>query len=111
VLLAVALLVAVLWLPNAVGWTLVGLAFLFEIGEIAFWVRWNKRREIAHTGGEALPGRTAIVVLACRPDGQVSSTGSSGRRPARGRRSGPEGGRRVRQRAHPGHPAGSGTEG
>ncbi len=73
--LAAALLVAILWLPNAVGWTLVAIAFVVEIGEVVYWVRWNKRRDVAHTGGEALPGRTAIVVLDCRPDGQVKFDG------------------------------------
>lgn len=73
-LFAVALLLAIFWLPGPIGWTIVGLAFLAELGEAWFWYRWSQRRR-THVGAETLVGRHATVVVACRPGGQVKLDG------------------------------------
>jgi membrane protein implicated in regulation of membrane protease activity len=73
-LFVLALLLAVFWLPAPLGWTIVGVAFLAEIGEVVFWYRWSRRRR-ARVGTETFVGRCATVVLPCRPDGQVRIDG------------------------------------
>lgn len=73
-LFVLAVLLAVFWLPEAIGWAVVGLAAIAEIGESYFWYRWSRRRR-ARTGSEALIGRRATVIGACRPRGQVKLDG------------------------------------
>lgn len=73
-LVVVALMLAIFWLPEPLGFAIVGAAVVVELAEIAFWVRWSRRRR-AHTGSDALPGRTATVVSACRPRGHVRIDG------------------------------------
>ena len=40
-LFVVAVLVAVLWIEGTLGWVLVGVAAVIEIGETFFWVWWS----------------------------------------------------------------------
>lgn len=63
-----------LWLPSPIGWIVVGIAAVVEVGETAFWLWYSKRRR-ATVGVETLVGRTAVVVLPCYPDGQVKLDG------------------------------------
>jgi membrane protein implicated in regulation of membrane protease activity len=73
-LLVLAFVAALLWLPSPLDWILVGVAAIVEIGETAFWFRWSRRRR-AKVGVETLVGRQATVVLPCLPDGQVRLDG------------------------------------
>jgi membrane-bound serine protease (ClpP class) len=73
-LLAIAIFVAIVWLPNAWGVALVAAAGLFELAEAGFFIWYSKRRKTV-TGAEALPGQRGIVVATCRPDGQVRVDG------------------------------------
>ena len=73
-LLVLAIVVAVLWLPMGWGIALVAAAAVFEVAETGFWF-WLSRRRKAVTGAEALPGSSGIVVVACRPLGQVRIDG------------------------------------
>ncbi|HEX2292919.1 MAG TPA: NfeD family protein [Gaiellaceae bacterium] len=73
-LLLVAIVVAVVWLPTGWGVALVAAAAVFELAETGFFIWLSKRRK-AVTGAEALPGSTGVVVVACRPLGQVRVAG------------------------------------
>ena len=73
-LLVLAIAVAILWLPTGWGIALVAAAAVFELAETGFWF-WLSRRRKAVTGAEALPGSSGIVVVACRPVGQVRVAG------------------------------------
>lgn len=59
-----------------VPWGIVVLAAAaaLDAGESLFWL-WLSRRRRAAVGAEALVGRTAVVVRACRPLGQVRLDG------------------------------------
>lgn len=74
-LFVLALIAAVLWLPSPLGWILVGVAALVEIGQTFFWFWWSGKRRRAHVGPEALIGKDAVVVEPCRPAGQVRIAG------------------------------------
>jgi membrane-bound serine protease (ClpP class) len=69
-LLVLALVAALLWLPSPLGWSLVGLAAAYEILQTVLGLRWSRRRQ-ARVGVEDLVGREAVVAVACRPRGQV----------------------------------------
>ncbi len=73
-LLVLAILAAVFWLPTAWGIAVVAAATVIEMAEVGFWVWLSRRRKIA-TGPEALPGARGVVMLACRPEGQVRVLG------------------------------------
>ena len=73
-LLIIAIVVAVLWLPTGWGIALVAAAAVFELAEAGFWF-WLSRRRKAVTGAEALPGSRGIVIAECRPYGQVRVAG------------------------------------
>ena len=73
-LFALAVVANVLWLDGAVGWAVLGIAAVLEIGETAFWVYWNRRRQV-QVGAETLVGAAAVVVTSCRPAGQVRVQG------------------------------------
>lgn len=73
-LLAAAILAAILWLPSPWGWAVVLVAAVVELAELAFWVRWNRRRR-PQAGAETLVGARAVVLVACAPDGQVRVQG------------------------------------
>jgi membrane protein implicated in regulation of membrane protease activity len=73
-LLLLAIVAAVFWLPAPWSYVVVIAAAVYEAVEIGFFV-WYSRRRAATTGAEALPGSTAVVVEACRPLGQVRLAG------------------------------------
>jgi membrane protein implicated in regulation of membrane protease activity len=73
-LLLLALVAAIVWLPAPWSYIVVAVAALYELAEITVLV-WFSRRRGATTGAEALPGSTAVVVEACRPLGQVRLSG------------------------------------
>jgi membrane-bound serine protease (ClpP class) len=74
VLFVLAVVAKVLWIDSAWGWVLVGVAAVFEVGETFAWWAWSRRRH-ARVGVETLPGTPAVVLTACRPDGQVRVQG------------------------------------
>jgi membrane protein implicated in regulation of membrane protease activity len=73
-LLVVAVLAAIFWLPAPWGLVVVVAATVFELAEAGFWI-WLSRRRKAQTGAEALPGARGVVTVACRPEGQVRVLG------------------------------------
>jgi membrane-bound serine protease (ClpP class) len=74
VLTIVAVVLALTVLPSPWGLVAVVGAFLVDAGETWFFVRWSKRRRAA-VGVETLVGRTAVVVRALTPRGQVKVDG------------------------------------
>jgi membrane protein implicated in regulation of membrane protease activity len=74
VLLVIAILAAIFWLPTGWGIAAVAAATVFEVAEVGLWLWLSRRRKVV-TGAEALPGSEAVVVVACRPDGQVRLAG------------------------------------
>jgi membrane-bound serine protease (ClpP class) len=74
VLLVVAILAAIFWLPSPWGIAAVVGATAFELAEIALFV-WVSKRRRATTGAEALVGAIAVAVTRCEPEGQVRVEG------------------------------------
>jgi membrane protein implicated in regulation of membrane protease activity len=74
VLLVLAVLLAVFWLPTGWGIAVVFAAAVVEVAEVAFWLWYSKRRRVV-TGMEALPGARGVVTVPCRPEGQVRVLG------------------------------------
>jgi membrane protein implicated in regulation of membrane protease activity len=74
VLLVLAVLAAIFWLPTPWGIAAVVAATVWEVAEVGFFL-WLSRRRRATTGAEALPGARGVVTLACRPEGQVRVLG------------------------------------
>jgi membrane protein implicated in regulation of membrane protease activity len=74
VLLVIAILAAVFWLPTGWGIVVVVAATVFELAEAGFWLWLSKRRKVV-TGAEALPGARGVVIVPCRPEGQVRVQG------------------------------------
>jgi membrane protein implicated in regulation of membrane protease activity len=74
VLLVLALIAAVFWLPTPWGYVAVIAAGVFEVVEVTVFLWYSKRRR-ATTGAEALPGQRGTVVEACRPTGQIRLDG------------------------------------
>ncbi|HEX7256200.1 MAG TPA: NfeD family protein [Gaiellaceae bacterium] len=73
-LLVLAIVVAVLWLPTAWGIVVIAVAAAIEVAEVGFWF-WLSRRRKAVTGAEALPGSRGVVVSPCRPVGNIRVAG------------------------------------
>ncbi len=73
-LFVLAVVAAILWVPGPWGIALIVAGGAIEIGEAFVWWHWSRRRRAA-VGVEALVGRRAVVILACRPDGQVRFDG------------------------------------
>ena len=73
-LLVLAILAAIFWLPSPWGAVAVIVAAAIEAAEVWFWLWYSRRRKI-QTGAEALPGTRGIVAVACRPEGQVRVNG------------------------------------
>lgn len=69
-----SLLLAVFVLEEPWSWIAVGLGIVLEIGETLFFFWWSKRKK-ATVGAETLVGRTAVVSVECRPQGQVKVAG------------------------------------
>jgi membrane-bound serine protease (ClpP class) len=74
VLTIVAVVLALTVLPSPWGVVAVVVAFAIDAVETAFFVRWSKRRRAA-VGAHTLVGRTAVVVRALDPYGQVKLDG------------------------------------
>ena len=70
----VAVVLALTVLPSPWGWVAVVGAAAIDVAETAFFVRWSKRRRAA-VGAETLVGRSAVVVRALAPQGQVKLDG------------------------------------
>ncbi len=70
----VAILLALTVLPSPWGIAAIVVAFAIDVAETTFFVRWSKRRR-ATVGVETLVGRTAVVVRALTPRGQVKLDG------------------------------------
>jgi membrane protein implicated in regulation of membrane protease activity len=70
----VAIALALTVIPSPWGWVTVIVAGLIDVAETTFFVRWSKRRRAA-VGAETLVGRTAVVVRALTPRGQVKLDG------------------------------------
>jgi membrane-bound serine protease (ClpP class) len=74
VLLVLAVLAAILWLPSPWGVLLVIGAALVEAGEVWFWVWWTRRRKPV-AGAEALVGAVALATTRLDPSGRVRVAG------------------------------------
>jgi membrane-bound serine protease (ClpP class) len=74
VLLLLAIVAAILWLPAPWGIVAVAVAAVVELAESLALIWWSKRRR-AQVGSEALVGRWAIAVSPLQPDGQVRIDG------------------------------------
>jgi membrane protein implicated in regulation of membrane protease activity len=74
VLLVLALLAALFWLPTPWNFLVVIAAAIVEVVEVGVFIWYSKRRR-ATTGAEALPGQRGTVVEACRPTGQIRVDG------------------------------------
>lgn len=81
--LLVAILLAVFVVDGVLEWVVVAAGAAFELGETALLFWWSKRRR-AEVGAETLVGRTAVVVVDCRPEGQVRVAGEIWRATCRG---------------------------
>ena len=73
-LTAIAILLAIFVLPKPWGLAAVGLGATIDLGETLFFWRWSGRRR-ARVGVETLVGRSAVVVSALAPLGQVKLAG------------------------------------
>ena len=69
-----AVVLALTVLPSPWGAVAVVSAVAIDVAETVFFVRWSKRRRAA-VGVEGLVGRTAVVVRALAPRGQVKLDG------------------------------------
>jgi membrane-bound serine protease (ClpP class) len=74
VLLAVAIIAAVFWLPSPWGILAIIGALVVELAEIGLFVWYSKRRR-ATTGAEGLVGAVGVAVTTCDPDGQIRVEG------------------------------------
>jgi membrane-bound serine protease (ClpP class) len=73
-LLVLAVLAAILWLPTPWNAIVVVAAAIVEGLEVWFWVWWTRRREPI-TGAEALVGAVALATTPLDPRGQVRVRG------------------------------------
>jgi membrane protein implicated in regulation of membrane protease activity len=72
--LLIAILLAIFVLPSPWGVVAILVSAVWEVGEAYLMIRWTQRWR-AQVGSEALVGKTARVVVACTPKGQVSVKG------------------------------------
>jgi membrane-bound serine protease (ClpP class) len=70
----IAVILALTVLPSPWGVVAVLSAAAIDVVEITFFARWSKRRR-ATVGAETLVGRTAVVIRAFSPRGQVRLDG------------------------------------
>jgi membrane-bound serine protease (ClpP class) len=73
-LLVAAILLALFVVPSSWDVPVVAAAALVEAAEAVFWIRLSRRARV-QMGPETLVGETAVVVTACRPNGQVRVQG------------------------------------
>ena len=73
-LLVLAVLAAILWLPSPWGFLLVIAAAIVEAVEVWFWVWWTRRRKPV-SGAEALVGAVALATTPLDPEGRVRVAG------------------------------------
>jgi membrane-bound serine protease (ClpP class) len=73
-LLVLALIAAIFWVPSPWGVVLVVGAAVFELAEIWFWIWWGGRNKSV-VGVEALVGAVAVASGRLDPDGQVRVSG------------------------------------
>ena len=73
-LLVLAIVAAILWLPAPWGIVAVAAAAVVEALEAVALIWWSKRRK-AQVGSETLVGSRAVAVTPLRPDGQVRVQG------------------------------------
>ena len=73
-LLVLAIIAAILWLPSPWGVVAVIGAAAVELAEIGVYVWYSKRRR-ATTGAEGLMGALAVAVTPCEPEGHVRVQG------------------------------------
>jgi membrane-bound serine protease (ClpP class) len=74
VLLVIAVVAALFWLPPAWGIAAVLAAGVVELAEVGFWIWYSKRRQ-ATTGAEGLVGAVGVAVTALDSEGQVRVAG------------------------------------
>jgi membrane protein implicated in regulation of membrane protease activity len=74
VLVLIAILAAIFFLPSPWGLVAVLVALVVDLSEVGFGLWYAKRRK-PQTGSEALIGRFAHVVVRCDPLGQVRVEG------------------------------------
>ncbi len=70
-----AILLAI-FLPSPANWIGFGVCLALFAGEVGFWQR-KVRGQKKVVGRDTLIGETALVVTACRPDGQVKLGGET----------------------------------
>ena len=70
----IAVVLAILVLPEPWGLFAIGLGIVFEVVENAFWFRYQRRRRV-RTGVEGHVGERAEVTRALDPEGQVKFRG------------------------------------
>ena len=73
-LLVIAIVAALFWLPSPWGIVAVIGAALVELAEIGFWIWYSKRRQ-ATTGPEGLVGAVGVAVTRLDSEGQVRVAG------------------------------------
>jgi membrane-bound serine protease (ClpP class) len=73
-LLVLAVLAAILWLPSPWGLLLVVVAAAVEAVEVWFWIWWTGRRKPS-VGAEALVGAVALATTPLDPTGRVRVAG------------------------------------
>jgi membrane-bound serine protease (ClpP class) len=73
-LLVGAILLALFVLESPWGAVVVAAASVVEVAELAFWIRFSRRRRI-QVGAETLVGGVGEVVRECRPLGQIRLDG------------------------------------
>lgn len=73
-LLVVAIIAAVFWLPTTWGILAVIGAATLELAEIGLYVWYSKRRR-ATTGAEGLVGVAGVAVTVCNPEGLIRVEG------------------------------------
>jgi membrane protein implicated in regulation of membrane protease activity len=69
-------IVLALALPHPWNWAGFGVCLVLFAGEVGFWQR-RVRGQKKVVGRETLIGATALVVISCRPDGQVKLGGET----------------------------------
>jgi membrane-bound serine protease (ClpP class) len=74
VLLAVAIIAAVFWLPSPWGLAAIIGALVVELAEIGLFLWYSKRRRVT-TGAEAVVGAVGLAVTRCDPEGQIRVEG------------------------------------